>query len=236
MNRKIVVFVTLAVVLAAVFVRLGFWQVRRLDERRARNAGLVSRLSAPVVPFEQLRDTISFRHATVAGAPDFDHEIVFTGRSRNGSPGVYILTPIRRSDSDTAVIVIRGWVYAPDAATVELSRWRESRTSYGGYVVTFQTSPYSAQRPQRPNGRKVRHLNRSAVQALLPYPVAAQYVVTQDSAGTNAPARLAMPTLDNGPHLSYAIQWFAFATIAVVGAAIVAFRRTEPRTHGSTGA
>jgi cytochrome oxidase assembly protein ShyY1 len=30
--------------------------------------------------------------------------------------------------------------------------------------------------------------------------------------------------LDDGPHLSYAIQWFAFATIAVVGAGIVVAR------------
>jgi cytochrome oxidase assembly protein ShyY1 len=40
---------------------------------------------------------------------------------------------------------------------------------------------------------------------------------------------LGPPTLDNGPHLSYAIQWFSFAAIAITGAAIVAVRsRHQP--------
>jgi len=34
-------------------------------------------------------------------------------------------------------------------------------------------------------------------------------------------ARLTVPPLDEGPHLSYAIQWFAFATVALVGAGFV---------------
>ena len=32
------------------------------------------------------------------------------------------------------------------------------------------------------------------------------------------------PALDDGPHLSYAIQWFGFALIGVIGACVVAFR------------
>jgi cytochrome oxidase assembly protein ShyY1 len=38
-------------------------------------------------------------------------------------------------------------------------------------------------------------------------------------------ARLTPPPLDEGPHLSYAIQWFAFAAIALIGAGAVAIRR-----------
>jgi cytochrome oxidase assembly protein ShyY1 len=33
--------------------------------------------------------------------------------------------------------------------------------------------------------------------------------------------RLEVPALDEGPHLSYAIQWFFFAAVAVVGAGYV---------------
>jgi surfeit locus 1 family protein len=218
-------FVGLAVVLAFVFVRLGFWQLDRLSQRRARNATVASRLDEPARPFEQLPDSASFSRVSLAGTPDYSNEIVLTGRSRNGSPGVYILTPVRRPSTDTAVVVLRGWVYAPDAATVDLSRWRESRTAFQGYVVAL---PPSAQ-ARIAGGRKLRALSSGGVRGLLPYPASSRYVVSRDSASDGTPARLEMPALDSGPHLSYAIQWFSFAAIAIVGAAIVAFRaRVSP--------
>lgn len=232
MSRKIIAFVAIAVVLAALFVRLGFWQVHRLGERRARNTELRARLSESIATFHQLRDTSSFRRATVTGVPDFDNEIVYAGRSRNGSPGVYLLTPMRGAVSDTAVLVLRGWVYAPDAATVDVPRWREARSEYTGYVIALP----SLSAAQRPKGRTVRTLDRATMQSLLPYPVASRYVVAQDSAGLEAPARLSGPALDDGPHLTYAIQWFSFAAIAIAGAMVVAVRDAAWRRVGATGA
>jgi surfeit locus 1 family protein len=229
-NRRTGVFVTLAVVLAALFVRLGFWQVDRLQQRRARNAVIASRLAEPSVPVERIRDSTAFLRATVAGIPDYTNEIVLTGKSRQGSPGVYIVTPVRRTANDTAVLVTRGWVYAPDAATVDLTRWHEARGVFSGYVLPL---PATASPQQRANGRKLRTLTREGVRKLIPYPVVTRYLVSQDSAADTTPARLAPPALDDGPHLSYAIQWFSFAVIAIVGAGIVAYRA---RTAGSTAA
>jgi surfeit locus 1 family protein len=231
---KVTVFLALAVVLAAVFVRLGFWQLDRLANRRARNVELAARLSKPVTAFEQLPDTSEFRRATVSGTPDYEHDILYTGRSRSGSPGVYILTPVRRASSDTAVIVIRGWVYAPDAATIDRARWRETRTSFSGYVNSLPANPPSPE--ARAGERKLRHLSFLGVQELLPYPVSDRYVVALDSASDGAPARLTMPSIDNGPHLGYAIQWFAFAAIALIGAAIVLIRGFGSRGTGAAGA
>lgn len=220
--------------LATLFIRLGVWQLDRLSERRARNAALASRIGEPVVPFERLAGDASYRRALVRGSPDYPNEIVFTGRSRNGSPGVYILTPIRQPANDTAVLVIRGWVYAPDASTVDLSRWREDRQTYTGYVNALSTGP--APPDPRAAERKLRSLSAQGVRALLPYPVASLYLVSQDSATGIGPARLPTVSLDAGPHLGYAIQWFAFAAIALVGAGAVFVRARAQRTSGSTDA
>lgn len=236
MKAKTVVFVAAAILLAALFIRLGFWQLDRFAERRARNAELRARLSEPVVAFEQLRDTMGYRRATLTGALDHANEILFTGRSRNGSPGVYILTPMRRTGNDTGVIVLRGWVYAPDAATIDQSAWRESRTTFHGHVHALRPSASTTTATGALADRKVRSLNRDAIQRNVPYPIAPLYLVAQDSGSERTPVRLSPPALDNGPHLSYSIQWFCFAAIAIGGAAIVAFRGTTPRRDGAAGA
>ena len=217
----------LAAVLALVFVRLGIWQIDRLHERRARNDVVRSRMAEPPVAFARLADTASYRRVTVQGTPDYSQEIVLTGRSRNGSPGVYFLTPVRATGSDSAVIVIRGWAYSPDAASVDAPRWRESRTSFAGYVSTLPVGP--ATKSTR-GDRAIRTLTAAGVRAFVSYPVSSRYVVSQDEAADTAPARLPAPALDDGPHLSYAIQWFSFAAIAVVGAIVVAVRaRVSPQ-------
>ena len=226
MNRRIIAFVVLAIGLAVLFVRLGFWQLDRLAQRRARNAEVARELARPPIPIEQLTDT-GLRRVTVSGLPDYEHEIVITGRSHDGSPGVFIVTPVRITGTHPAVLVNRGWVYAPDAATVDLTKWRESRTTFSGY-----RQPLRSQTDRTTiKGRKVHDLTQQAARQLVPYPVIG-LVISQDSVSAAGPVRLPMPALSNGPHLSYAIQWFSFAIIALVGAAIVAVRSAR----GATGA
>ena len=219
-------FVGVALVAAVVCVRLGVWQVDRLHQRRARNALVRARLDSAEVDVRAVpRDTTlsRFRRVRVAGVPDFDHEIVLASRSRRGSPGVYIVTPFRRTGVDTAILVNRGWVYSPDAATVDLIPWRRVDSVVVGYVDELE--------PNRggPLTNRVRVLNRlsaSAVGTTLPYPVAPFVVVETGDTVIRAdrPAQLGVPALDDGPHFSYAVQWFGFALVALVGAVVVVTR------------
>jgi len=225
-SRSLKGFVALAFVLAGLFAALGFWQVARLGQRRARNAQVLARLRDPVTPVERLADTLSYHRAIASGTADYANEIVLTGRSRDGSPGVYLLTPLRPVHGDTASLVIRGWVYSPDAATIDVSRWRERRDTFAGYVARIPDGPVT-RAGERP--RSIRRLTMSAARELLPYPVARMYLISQDAAADTAPARLPPPALDEGSHLNYAITWFSFAAIAVIGAAtIVAQARLSP--------
>ena len=232
MPARIVAFIGVAFLLAALFVRLGFWQLDRLEQRRAVNATVEAQLARPPIPFAALQGDSAFRRVIVTGTPDTANEILHVGRSRAGSPGVHILTPMRLPGSDTAVLVNRGWIYAPDAASADLTRWRETRTEFSGFAMPLSDTT----RGTNPSGRRVRALDHDALQALLPYPVSASYVVAEDSAGADAPVRLARPVLGNGPHLSYAIQWFCFAAIAAGGAVVIAIRVRRGSGTGATGA
>lgn len=232
MSRRTLLFCALAIGAAALFVRLGFWQLSRLHERRAHNAVIAAqRLDAPVEFSALPRDTgaAHYRAAHVEGRYDYLHEVVLASRTRQGSPGVEIFTPVRMAGSDTAVLVDRGWVYSPDGATVDLARWREGDSAHvDGYVGTYM--PDDGVTTSAFGPRVVRRTSRSEITAKVPYPVAPYFlIVTSDSAGRAHPARRERPVLDEGPHRSYAIQWFAFAFIAIGGAAAVVLREREER-------
>ena len=225
----------LAVSAAVVFVSLGLWQLRRLEDRRQQNSFLASRRFAPEVTPEALTpDTAAarFRRIRLRGVYDFSNEIIHTLRGRGGSPGVNILTPLRRAGTDTAILVNRGWVYAPDGITVDTKQWREADTLNGtGFVETFPTAgPFAPPNSARP--RALRRLDRSALLKLFPYPIANYYVVLAPSdSGLSAPTsgttpvpsippRVEPATLDEGPHRNYAVQWFSFAAISIIGIVI----------------
>jgi surfeit locus 1 family protein len=228
-----ILFAVIAVLAAALFVRLGIWQLDRLGQRRQRNALIATRIAAPPA---QWSDTtaVRYRRVRISGAPDYEREIVLVGRSRQGSPGVNLVTPFRVAGSDTAVLVNRGWAYSPDATKIDQRAWREGDTlSVEGYVEAF-TEPGPGDLPA--NQRLARRLSHPAVSARFPYPIAAAYVVatgsdtTKQATQEGKPFRALMPTPDQGPHLGYAVQWFAFALIALVGAGIAIATGRRDRT------
>jgi surfeit locus 1 family protein len=226
-------FAAIALLAAALFVRLGFWQLDRLAQRRARNELLAARIAAAPAPWGDTT-AVRYRRVRLAGVPDYEREIVLVGRSRGGSPGVNLVTPLRLRNTDTAVLVNRGWVYSPDGAAVDHARWREGDTlAVEGYVEAF-ADPGPGDLPAVQ--RLARRLSHGAVSARFPYPVAAAYVVAIDTTSTarpDTPLRPGVPAPDEGPHLGYALQWFAFALIAVIGAGIALATGRRERVAGS---
>src|SRR5207249_1511506 len=117
-----------ALLVAAVCVRLGLWQLDRLHQRRAHNA-LVAAARArpeleirdgPPLPIDSLRD----RRLRARGAYDYARERLWHGRSYEGIPGVDFVTPLRLSDG-TAVLVDRGRAPSPDGYHVDQQAYRE---------------------------------------------------------------------------------------------------------------
>ncbi|HJU64028.1 MAG TPA: SURF1 family protein [Gemmatimonadaceae bacterium] len=227
----------IALVVAGVCVRLGLWQLDRLEQRRERNALIVAQMrKAPVVVGALPDDTsrLRYRRVLVSGTFDFEHQLVLAGRTHQGSPGVHILTPLRLASG--AVLVNRGWVYSPDAASVDLTRWGEPEdVSLEGYAEPLGVLLGHAARAG--DSGPVHALDTAMVANAIPYRVDAFYVVatSPSAAGEKGPVRLAVPALDEGPHRGYAIQWFSFAAIALVGVPLLlrhdARRRRKEMEH-----
>jgi surfeit locus 1 family protein len=231
MRRRQWVALLIGVVAAAVCIRLGFWQLTRASDRRAYNDTVHARTASPPVPLSQLglpSDSLRYKRVLVRGRWDYNHEIALTGRSHNGSPGVHIITPIIPNGIENAILVNRGWVYAPDAAVIDFDRWRvEDSTAFIAYVELFPPSAEGNPRSTR-SPRSLHRLDTAAIARELPYAIEPYYVVALPDSGalpaSDRPARLGIPAIGTGPHLSYAVQWFAFATIALVGSAILVWR------------
>ena len=137
---RIVLLAIVAIAIASVCIRLGFWQLDRLAERRAENTRVAAGLAGAPVPMEAIRSDSTQSRAqrvNLRGTYDFEHEVALINRSRDGAPGVNILTPLRVPGSDTAVIVNRGWVYSPDGATIALAQWREAPEATGTAYVSW---------------------------------------------------------------------------------------------------
>jgi surfeit locus 1 family protein len=223
--------IVVVVVLTLGFMRLGGWQLARMHQRQRLNAELASRAVDPAVPLASLpTDTADahYRRVSMQGFYDYANEIVLTLRSREGSPGLNIVTPLKLPMTDTAVLVVRGWVYSPDGTTVDLTKWREDPQVTGtGFVETYPPPRNGVNSlPNHPNA--YRWLDRSALEKRFTYPLKPYYVVLTAPVGDttkNTPPRLTVPPMDEGPHRSYAIQWFSFAAISIIGTIIFLRRK-----------
>jgi surfeit locus 1 family protein len=216
---------------ATLFVRLGVWQLERRSERRAFNAETQARSEEPPLDAAQIprtneaSDSLRFRRAAASGTFDFGRQLVVMARGHRGNPGVYVVTPLVLADS-TAVLVERGWVFSPDGRTVELTSVSEPDSAdVRGVLVGVSSLPAVTVA----DSTWPRHVRRVDPEALAPdYPYALRsLVLRRTELPEHAPTVLRavqLPGLTEGPHLSYAIQWFAFALIALVGSFLL-YRR-----------
>ena len=218
-------FGVLAAIAIIVCVRLGLWQLDRLEQRRARNAQVRAKASLPPASVHELRGgdsaSIHYRHVAVRAIPDYSREIILAARSQAGAPGVQILTPVRPvgSQSDTEVLLLRGFVYAADGKTYDRIAAREGDTlTIDGIVTMF---PPKREGNVRLSGDGViRYLDRDTIQSMLGAPIEPYLLLALGDTvpkSMTAPARVPPPSLSEGAHFSYALQWFGFASVFAIG-------------------
>lgn len=229
----------LALVLVALFITLGAWQLRRLDARTTHNDLISSRSAASPVELaaamRQFADTGVFPEylvVKVSGRFSVEGEVLLRGRSLDGRPGFNLVTPLVVDDPDpalggTAVLVERGWVpydrdtvpvadAAPPAGTVEvIGRLRPPSSAPAGLAPRDPAEGALTQ---------TYYVDTARLQRQLQYPLVPAYITATAMVPPQAgdlPRPLPPDDLTAGPHLGYAIQWFSFALVGVVGYAIL---------------
>ena len=98
--------------LIVAFVSAGFWQLSRLDERRAENTLIESRMDS-VVSYAVARSTdaesLEYLRLQVEGSFDPDSAILIANRSDEGTPGFWMWTNFVTASGDD-LLVNRGFI------------------------------------------------------------------------------------------------------------------------------
>lgn len=226
----------------AVFVSLGYWQLGRAREKQALfdafMQGSRDTVGAAGLGFDELA---RYQHVRLRGAYDGTRQILLDNMpSGAGRPGYRVLTPFKRADGRGWVLVDRGWV--PLGATREDlpdvtvdGRQREVNgildvLPIPGMRIGPAVAPGSGDWP-----RVMLFPTEADVEFALGADVESR-IVLLDAAAPDGFEREWRPALGFGPerHLGYAIQWFAFALVAVVIFIAVNLRRVSTDSRNPT--
>lgn len=213
---------TIAVALIAfTFVNLGLWQLRRLDWRRENNIRILTRRELPPTSLQEHigepASEIEYRRVTAKGVYDTQDELILFGRPNpDGLQGSHVLTPLVTPDGST-IIVDRGWVPLSMAEPpIADSLPPEGKVNVSGILLP----PESEGGTDPPAGGKIKGVDLDQISAALGRSVMPVFLMLnlQDPPQPGEyPVPAEIPELTEGSHFSYALQWFLFTVIGLVG-------------------
>ena len=212
----------------ALCIRLGIWQLDRLQQRRAFNAQFEMARAEPALNLNKdIPEDITameWRAVNVIGTYDFANQVALRNQYHDSQAGYHLLTPLLFGGE--AVLVDRGWIPADGNSTA--SDWRKydeaGTVNISGQIRLEQAKPAFGGVPDKlpGSGAKLDIWNNADLQNIarqLPYPVLPVYVQPATNPSDTAPPIPFQPEVEitEGPHMGYAFQWFTFATILFVG-------------------
>jgi cytochrome oxidase assembly protein ShyY1 len=224
LTRRWLGYLALAVAFAIACVALANWQLARRAEATARIQLVEANWSAAPVPLsdalpqlDAFDRSFEWHPVELRGQYLADEQLLARGRPFNGNPGFEVLVPFRLADG-RVIIVDRGWVPvgndqdAPDSVP---------EPPEGDVVVVVRLKPGEPPLPGRsaPDGQ-VASIELQRIAELLGEPTytgAYGLMASEEPAPADRPAAAVRPSPDEGPHLSYAFQWFVFAVLGFVG-------------------
>ena len=239
-----IVGLLIAFLTVILFASLGMWQLQRLDERQALNATVEARMAAEPIEFGVLLaengvdpEVLEYRRVTVAGIYGVEDEIILQARTLNSRSGHNVVTPLTWEGG--VVAVNRGWVpIDSEGPPVPTARPPDGEVVVTGILLTSEErGPTGVENPDG-SYDNIGRLDLALLEPQWGPGLAGVYVQleAQDPPQGAFPIPLPSPEIGEGPHLSYAIQWFVFALIIMIGfpsLVVSTARRPRPTTSAS---
>jgi len=216
----------------ALFIALGLWQLQRAQLKEGIESRFEQRLAEPyqaVLSVDELRD-VEYRKLRLQGRYENSRNLLVDNQLHRGRAGYHVLTPLRLMDSDRIVLVNRGWV-----------GWGASRDRPAPILdpLTVDTVSGIAHFPSEPALRMGGLTLSDSWPQLIPY---IDIDALQPAFDDNLlPFVLWLAPEEQGAYVrdwkpvwmrpeksrAYAVQWFAFAFLALVFFIILNLRKIE---------
>lgn len=232
---RLLPFVAMLLV-AAIGITLGGWQMRRAAEKEAIEQRIGEREKAPALRLDGVSaspadaDALEFRQVAVRGEFVVGWTIYLDNRPYQGKPGFHVITPLKIEGSGRHILVARGWV-ARDVA--DRSRIPEIVTPAGVVEVRGTVRRHAGRLLQL--GQPAPLKPGAIVQNLDPAQLAQAsglelepLVVEQAADAKDGLVRdWPRPSVGMDRHFGYAFQWFALAATAFLFFVVTGFKRAS---------
>ncbi len=223
------------IAVVGIFVALGFWQLARDRHKHQLVRAEKAAYAKPATDLMTTPPPAAGARIQATGTFDPAHEVLWRNQVSNGNFGDDVLTPLRLTDG-SAVLVDRGWIPDPTSGgSVSAPASTGTVTARG---LAHTSSPLAAQDSTATvDGRlslprvDLARIGRDLPYSLRPVWIEAQSLQPAPPAG--APTLPQPPAPDSVNHMEYAVEWFAFALIPIIGWPIVLYRIARRRERVS---
>lgn len=217
-------YFAMALIFAVACVALGNWQMNRRNAVVENISKIQQNYAGQVVDYQDIaKDFDSFDPARewtqvrMNGTYQTSDERIVRNRPLNGAPGYEVLVPLTLENGDT-VIIDRGWL--PIGYEVPGYPDFVPQPEAGVVTVVARLKPVEPTLDRGAPEGQLASIDLNAYAAQLPYDIktgAYAQLATESPAAAANPTPFPAPSIDEGSHLSYALQWIAFGVLAFVG-------------------
>jgi len=220
-----------AVLLCALFIRLGLWQWEKGNARQAQWSQF-SRGENKSVALGSLglEEVPRFQRVTLQGRFDAEHQFLLDNRTYKGRAGYEVLTPLERPEGRVA-LVDRGWVPFTGQRSklpgVELSASAPvTVTGRTDYLPSAGLASGRAAPPAQDGWPKVTsYPTMNELATALARPLEPRILLLDPQEPNGYVRDWHPPGMEPLRHWSYAIQWWCFAFLAVAFWAVISRRK-----------
>jgi surfeit locus 1 family protein len=190
----------------AAFISLGMWQTRRAEEKRALGARL--------------------ENVSVAGTFLAKYTVLLDNKLRGGKAGYEVVTPLKPAGAAAPILVNRGWIEAPRTRErLPEPRTPQGEVRIGGWKV--ERLPHALEMGGGAAGKVRQNLDLKAFSQETGLAVQPFFILQREGPDDGLARDWPRPDAGVQMHQSYAVQWYAFAALAVILAIVFSFRKID---------
>lgn len=211
-------------VLIGSFIRLGFWQLSRAEQKEAIVAAIEQGRQQAPIRMDRYRPVEDYTPVSLQGRYD-ERAILLDNQIVDSRRGVHVYMAFQPDDGGPAVLVNRGWRALGVTEQISLDRLKPAARVSGLMrappKVGMRLGEVDLNRNSWP--QSLPYLDLAAIEAALERPVAEQILLLTDDQDDDLLRDWQLKTMPPAKHRAYALQWFTMAAAVFILALVVHF-------------